>query len=495
VALGAGRARIIRQLMTESVLLSAIGATAGVLLAIAAVRALSNVAPVSLPRLDHIAVNGRVLAFATAVALASGLLCGLVPALKASSVDPQGSLALDSRTSVGGSSRARATLVVIDLALALVLLAGAGLMLRTMASLVRVDPGFDPERVLTLQLSLVGTAYAEDSAVLAFQNRLLERVGAVPGVERVALAGQVPFGGNFDTRGIHIGGRNTEPADDPSVQFYSVTPDYFRVMNIPLLGGRAIAPADSATAQPVLVVSATTARSLWPGANALGAQVRIGDAAHGVWRTVVGVVADVHHEDLTELPDMAMYTPQSQMTDSFLVLTAKTASAEPSALVPSIRAIVRDLDPAVPVYDVATMTERLGKAAAPRLFVMRLLAGFACAALLLAAIGLYGVVSYSVAQRTREVGLRVALGARPADIRRLVLSGGFVLVGAGLAIGFAAALASTRFLGALVFGVSRTDPPTFVAAGGLLACVALAAHWIPLRRALAVDPTSALRHE
>jgi putative ABC transport system permease protein len=244
-----------------------------------------------------------------------------------------------------------------------------------------------------------------------------------------------------------------------------------------------------------MVVSATTAKSLWPGGNAIGAQVRIGDYANGPWRTVVGLVGDVHHGDLTTPPDMAMYTPQTQNTDSFLVLTVKSASSQPLALVPAIRGVVREIDPAIPVFDSATMKERLDRAAAPRLFVMRVLAGFAGLSLLLAAIGLYGVVSYTVSQRTREVGLRVALGARPADIRHLVLSGGFALVAAGLLIGLAAALASTRFLGALLFGVSRTDPATFLSAAGLLTLVALIAHWIPLRRALAVDPTVALRHE
>jgi putative ABC transport system permease protein len=493
-ALGAGRGRIVRQLMTESLLLSVIGAAGGVLLAIVAIKGLSSFAPVSLPRLDRIAVDGRVLLFTMGMAIATGLLCGIVPAFKGSSRDLHEALAVDSRTSVGGSSRARAMLVVIDLALALVLLTGAGLMLRTMVSLVRVNPGFTADRLITLQFSLVGTAYAEDAAVIAFQDHLLERVRALPGVAAAALAGQVPFGGNGDRWGFHIrGGMKPNPADDPSVERYAVTPDYFRVMGIPLRAGRGIAPADTATSEPVMVISAETARTLWPGANPIGAQVRIGGHADGPWRTIVGIVGDVHHEDLTAPAGLAMYTPQPQNSDSYLVLTVKSGAADPATLVPAIRGVLRELDPTVPLYAISTMHDLLGQAVAPRLFVMRLLAGFAGVALLLAAIGLYGVVSYTVAQRTREVGLRVALGAQPADIRRLVLSGGFTLVAVGLAIGLSAAILSTRFLGALVFGVSRTDPLTFLTAGTILVLVAFLAHWVPLRRALAVDPTVALR--
>jgi putative ABC transport system permease protein len=332
--------------------------------------------------------------------------------------------------------------------------------------------------------------------VVAFQNRFLERVHSLPGVDSVALAGQVPFGGNFDCWGFHAKGRmKANTADDPCIQRYGATPDYLRTMGIPIRAGRFFTEADLTTSQPVIVVSESTARLVWGADDPIGAEVRIGDADTGPWRRVVGVVADTHHADLTRAATAAMYTPQTQLTDSFLVAVVKSSNADPAPLVAPVRAVLRELDPRVPVYDVATMEALLAKAAAQRLFVMRLLAGFALVAVLLAGIGLYGVVSHGVAQRTREVGVRVALGAQRGDILRLVLGQGFTLVTAGVAGGLAAAIASTRYLGTLVFGVSPVDPLTLGAAAILLMLVALAAHSVPIRRALRVDPAAALRHE
>jgi putative ABC transport system permease protein len=350
--------------------------------------------------------------------------------------------------------------------------------------------------VVTLGFSLVGKAYAEDAAVVAFQNRFLERARAVPGVESVAVAGQVPFGGNFDCWGFHARGR-TKPntADDPCIQRYGASPEYLRTIGIPVRAGRFFTDADLTTSQPVLVVSESTARGVWGADDPIGSDVRIGSADEGPWRRVIGVVADAHHEDLTAPPTAAMYTPQTQVTDSFLVAVVKSSTTDPAALIAPVRAVLRELDPAVPVYDVATMEARLARSSAQRLFVMRLLSGFACVAVLLAAIGLYGVVAHGVAQRTREVGVRVALGARRGHILRLVLAQGAALIAAGVAGGLAAALLSTRYLGALVFGVSPMDAPTLAAAAGLLTTVALAAHAIPIRRALRIDPAAALRHE
>jgi putative ABC transport system permease protein len=494
--LGAARSRIVRQLMTESAILSVAGAVLGVVLAAFTVRVLAGVAPVSLPRLEEAAVDGRVLAFAALLTAVCALLFGIAPAFRSGRTGAQQALAIDSRTSTGGASRARSFLVVADLALALVLLAGAGLMLRTVSQLTKANPGFNPSHVLTLQFSLVGKVYAEDPAVVAFQDQFVQRVRALPGVESVALAGQIPFGGNYDCRGFHARGfMKANTIDDPCIETYGVTPDYLRVMGIHLRGGRFFDERDTASGQQVLVVSETTAREVWGGANPIGTEVRIGSADEGPWRTVVGVVADAHHADVTTPVSASLYMPQTQFTESYLVAVVKTATSDPASLAPPVRAVIRELDPATPVFGIATLESLVADAGAQHVFVMQLLSGFAAVAVLLASIGLYGVVSYTVAQRTREVGIRVALGAKRADVVRLVLSRGAGLVVVGLGAGLVAALLATRFLGSLVFGVSPEDPITFTTAVGVLTVVALGAHLIPVRRALRVDPATALRQE
>jgi putative ABC transport system permease protein len=494
--LGAGRARIVRQLLTESFMLSAGGAAAGVLLAVMAVQGLSAFAPVSLPRLDHIAVDARVLAFTAAITILTSVLFGLVPAWHGAAAGAQRTLAVDSRGSVGGRSRVRSVLVVADLVLAFVLLAGAGLMMRTVVALTHTSPGFNSSRILSLQFSLVGKAYAEDPAVVVFQNRTLEKLRAIPGVASAALAGQIPFGGNGDCWGFHANGRmKPNPVDDPCVERYGITRDYLSVMDIPIAAGRGFDETDTAAGQVVILISQSTARTVFGQDNPIGAQVRIGNATRGPWRTVVGVVGDVHHDDVTEPLAPAMYVPQTQFTDSYLTAVVKTATVDPATVAAAARAALRDLDPTVPVYQVATLSSLIDKAGSQQVFVMRLLAGFAIVAVLLAAVGLYGVVAYGVAQRTREVGVRMALGAQRADVTKLVLSSGLSLVAIGVAAGLGAAFAATRYLGTLVFGVSPVDPPTFAAAAAVLTVVALAAHWIPIRRALRIDPSSALRAE
>lgn len=496
-ALGAGRGRLIRQMLTESAALSVAGGALGVALASFALPALVSLAPVNIPRIERVEIDRVVLGFTAALSLLTGVLFGLMPACRATSARLRAGLSTDARGSVGaGSQKARQLLVVADLALALVLLTGAGLMLKSLARLMHVDPGFRTERVLTLQFSLVGEAYREDAAVMRFIDRVIEKVRALPGVAAAAAAGQVPMGGNGDSYGFHIDGlMHANPADDPSAERYSVTPDYFRVMQIPLKRGRFFTPTDTETSAPVMVISESTERALFNGEDPIGRRVRVGDPANGPWRTIVGVVGNVHHADLTITATPQMYLPQSQMTDSFLVLTIKASTRDAAVLVPGVRGVLRELDPSVPIYDVATLQDLLARSFAQRRFVMTLLGGFAGLALLLASVGLYGVVSYTVAQRTREVGLRMALGAAPSDIVRLVLGSGARTVVGGLAAGLACAVLLTQFLQTMLFDVNALDPETLAAAVLMLTAIACVAHWMPLRRALRVDPAIALREE
>jgi predicted permease len=391
-------------------------------------------------------------------------------------------------------------LVVVDLALALVLLASAGVMLRTVGALMRTEPGFDPSRVLTLQFTVTGSKFNSDEAILAFQQRALDAIRAVPGVERAALAGQIPFaraaGGSGDCWAFHPDGRmKPNPSDDPCVERFGITPDYLSVMQVPLLAGRGFTPADTPAAQPVILVSESTARAVWGSSNPLGARVRIGRSATGRWWTVVGVVADVHFDDLAVPVAPAMYTPEPQIPSAYLTAVVKASAGDGSRLAGPVRGALRQLDSTVPVHAVAPLSALVQRSAAQRRFVMQLLAGFAGVAVLLAAIGLYGVVAYRVTQRTREVGVRIALGARPRDVARLVLSDGLQLVALGELAGLAGAAACTRLLGTLVFGVSPVDPASFAAAAGVLAAVALLAQYLPVRRALRIDPARALRAE
>jgi putative ABC transport system permease protein len=492
-ALGASRGRLARQLLIESLVLAAAGGAGGVALASLGGAALIRLAPATLPRIDHAGIDPRVLIFACALTIGSALIFGIAPALKASAAGLSGSLALDGRKSSGSAaSRGRRALVAAELALALVLLAAAGLALKSLGRLLEAPLGFRSEGVLTLALSLDGNAFAKDDQVVAFQERLLERARAVPGIEAVGLVGQIPLGGNGDSWGFHIEGRvPANPADDPAVERYSVTAEYFRAMGIPLKRGRLITEQDRADSLPVIVVSESTANALWPGQDPIGHRARIGGATSGEWRTIVGVAGNVRHSGLAAEPGLQMYLPQAQVTDGFLILVAR--AADPRSLAAPLRNVVRELDPSVPIYDVATMDELVARAAAEPRFVMRLLSGFAALALALAAIGLYGVVAYTVAERRREIGIRIALGATPRDVRRLVLRAGAATVALGLFAGIGASLVLLRLLRSMLFGVGANDPATLIGAGALLAVVALGAHWGPVRQALRVDPMASLR--
>ncbi len=496
-ALGASRGRLVRQLLTESLVLCGAGGILGAGVAVFLHDALVRLAPPGLLRLDQSRIDGRVLAFVVLASGAATVLAGLLPALRASAVGIGRALVSATRASAGASSsRARRVLAAVELSLAVVLLSGAALMVRSVSRLLDAPVGFDASGVLTLGFSLDGPAYEKGPAVLAFQDRLLERVRAVPGVEAAGLAGQVPLGGNGDASGFHIAGRSApNPADDPSAERYAVTPDYLRAMGIPILRGRGITERDRTDSEPVLLVSRSAALAFWGGADPIGSRVRVGDPDNGPWRTVVGVVGDVRHLDAASPSRPQMYLPQAQNTDSFLVLVTRAPRASPGSIADAVRASVRELDTTVPIYDVATTRELVDRSAAPRRFVMTLLAAFATAALLLAALGIYGVVSHAVGQRKREIGIRVALGATPRDIRRLVLSSGTAVIGAGLGVGLIAALAVARLMRSLLYEVSPRDPGALALAASTLAAVAFAAHWLPARRAARVAPVEALREE
>jgi putative ABC transport system permease protein len=480
-------------MITESLLLSLTGGALGVAAAGLALEGVEQVVPAAVPRLASVSLNTPVLIFAVALSTFTGLAFGLIPALRVSSSRLRGSLAADSRT-LAPSSASRQALVTADVALALMLLVGAGLMLRTVVHLVRSSPGFDSSHVVAAQLSLVGQRYDEDAAILAFHQQLLDSVRAIPGVESAALAGQIPMGGNRDSWGFHIEGRpEPNPAAAPSAERYSVTPDYFRVMHIPIVRGRGIAESDGPKSELVMLVSESTARELWPGADPIGARVRIG-GNDGPWRKIVGVVGNVRHKDLAEETGLQMYLPQTQFTDGGLVLTVRS-SLPTDRIADAVRASVRALDPKIPVFKITPLDTLVAQSFADRLFVLQVLGAFAIAGVVLAAIGLYGVIAYTVAQRTRELALRLALGADRGDVLRVVFRAGTRSVVTGLIIGVAGAVATTRMLDSMLFGVAAIDPVSLIAGIAVLAVVAAVAHAVPAMRALRVNPAIALRSE
>ena len=492
-ALGASAGRMIRQLLIESAIVALGGAALGVAAAAGIVPLLARLTPVPIPRLGSARVDAAVLAFAAAATAATTIGFGLLPALRAARLRSLASLAGGGRSSAAApTAAARRLLIAADVAIAVALVAGAGLMIKSVGRLLGVDPGFDPDRVLTLQLSMVGPQYARNETVVARGDEILARLRAIAGVETAALAGQIPLGGNRDAWGFHVEGRRWT-ADDPSVERYSVTPDYFRAIRIPLRRGRLVADSDRAATPFVMVLGERTARVLWPNEDPIGRRVRIG-GTEGPWFTIVGIAGDVRHDALAEPPTLQMYTAQAQLTDSFLTVVVRT-SGDPAAIAQEVRQAIASAAADVPVYQIAPMRDLVEKSVGPRRFVMVLLELFGAMALLMTAVGVYGVVSYSVAERTREIGIRTALGASRADVVRLVLGRGLAIVAAGIAAGVLLAAITTRFLQQSLYNVSATDPPTLAGVVAMLFAVAVAAHLIPLARATRVDPTVALRDE
>ena len=489
-ALGVASGRLVRQLLTESLVTAAAGALCGLVVAYTALRALVAAAPATLPRVSDVALDGRIVAITTAITAAVGLLFGILPAWHLVSADVASYLR-GARSTVSAGGRAGRVLVGGNVAFAVVLLAVTALLARSFVSLLQVDPGFDPRDVTTASVSLAGPAYAEDAAAQQFFRTLLER--AVGPADVAALTSQLPTDPN-DSAGFHIQGRTTaNPEDAPMADRFAVTADYFRVARVPVLRGRSFTAQDDARAPRVAIINETTARQLFPGEDPIGQRISLGPPTDPP-REIVGIVGDVRHRGLAEPITYQAYVPLAQYGNTPVVLVVR--SPDPIAAVADrIRTAVRAIDRTQVAHDVRSFASFVNATLAERRFLLTLIAGFAAAALALAVIGLYGVVSYVVAQRTRDIGLRVALGAARADIRRLVFRIGMSPVVAGLVVGFALVLMVTRPLESLLFSVSRLDGVAIGGALALLCGCAVAACYLPARRATRIEPISALRAE
>jgi predicted permease len=498
-ALGAGRARIARQLVAESVLLAAVGGALGLLLAVWGVDTLVALGGSDIPRAKEVGLDWRVLGFAGGVSLLTGVLFGLAPALRFSAAAQAEAMKEGGRSPGEGSSgaRVRGALVAVEVALALVLLVGSGLFIRSLANLWNVDPGFHPENVLTMRMSLPPATYPETAQVKGFYRELLGRVRALPGVESAAMTSILPLdGGSSGTITVES---YTPAPDEPLIEADRrvVSPDYFRAMGTDVLEGRPFAETDTSETLPVAVIDETLARKYFPDGQAIGRRLKIGGSqSTQPWLTVVGVVRHVHNQGLDASGRTQLYLAYDQLPfrTGAMSLVLRSGS-DPRALGRSVEAVVRDLDRELPVASVRTMEEIVAASFASRRLAMMLLAVFAVVALALAVVGLGGVMSYSVTQRTHEIGIRLALGARPADVVRLVVAQGMAFVLAGVAVGLLLAFSLTHVASGLLFGVAPTDPPTYGATAALLVAVALVATLLPARRAARVDPMKALRYE
>ena len=491
-SLGASRRRIVGQLLTESVLLALLGGIAGVALAALGLAGIKASGAASVPRLDEIGLDRTVLVFTSAVSILSGLLFGLVPALRLTRASLYSTVKDGARSTVS-SGRA---LVALELAVSLVLLVAAGLLLRSFAHLLDVPPGFNPSNTLTVELMITGRKYPNAASVLEVYQRLEERLRTLPGVTAVGRVSALPLSQMMAWGPITIEGRPLVPGEAfINVDQRTVGGDYFNTMQIPLIAGRAFNEHDVRTSLLVVVVDAQMADTLWPNGDAIGQRVRVGGADSTLpWFTIVGVVGRVKQDALDTDPRMAMYFAHSQSTGRAMNVVVR-ASGGPEQLAGAVRAAIRTVDPDLPIYGVRTMADRLGASLATRRFAVQLLSLFALVAMALAVIGVNSVLSYVVNQSRRELGIRLALGATPRQVHRLVLRQGVIVTGAGSALGLAGALATTRFMQSLLFGVTTTDPLTFGAVFGALLLAGVGASYAPARRASRVDPAVSLRAE
>jgi putative ABC transport system permease protein len=493
-AIGASRGRLIRQLLAESTLLSVVGGTLGILVAVWAVQALIAASPLEIPRLQNVSIDRGVVLFTTAITMTTGILFGIAPALLLSREDGGHTLKDADRGSSGAkSARTRQTLVVAEVSLALVLLTSAGLLVRTFAALRRVDPGFVAEHAVAAEVTLPKSRYPDAKAQIAFYHRIIDEMRGLPGVVASAVTTTVPLSGNNLGLGFSIDGRPLDPGNKLSATYFAISPDYFAAMGVRLVRGRAFTDRDSETSSNVVIVSESLARKHFSGQDPLGQRISIGYNSTGP-REIVGVVTDVKHEDLAEAAPPEMYTPFPQTPWPFLSFVVRSA-AEPSSVMQSLRSMMTRLDPDQALGDMKPVADYISKSIAEPRFTAGIVGAFATVALLLAGFGLFSVMAYSVAQRRREIGIRMALGAQPADVRSLVVYQALRLGGAGLLLGLAGAVVASRLLATLLFGVTPNDPATFAGVAATLTLVLLVAAYLPARRATRVDPTVALRTE
>jgi putative ABC transport system permease protein len=499
-ALGATRGRVVRQLLTESMLLSLAGGAAGLLLAVWGVDAIVKLSPSSVPRLAESSLDARVFLFTLAVSALTGVIFGLVPALQASKTDLAESLKEGGRGGSAGAarSRMRAALVVSEVALSLMLLVGAGLLIKSFRQLVTTDPGYSPERVLAVRVALSTTRFADDDSRAAYFREAVARIEGLAGVEAAGVTRLLPLGPNDSFNTFNIAGRPPfAPGDRRGARSYAVSPGYFRALSVPVLRGRAFAASDVRNSEPVILINEALARRYFAGEEPLGQHILIDDANDHPLppRQIVGVVGNVHFEGLNAEERMEYYVPFDQAPETSAEVIVRAKGEDAAAVAPAVRSALKGVDPNILVWETRTMDELVGRSVAPQRFNVVLLGLFAALAVLLAAVGIYGVLSYTVTQRTHEIGIRMALGARGRDVVRMVVRHGMLLALVGLAVGLAGALALTRLMAGLLYRVSATDPLVFAAVSLLLLLVSLVSCVVPARRATKVDPMTALRHE
>jgi putative ABC transport system permease protein len=495
-ALGATRVRVARQLMTESVLLSLGAGLVGTLLALWGVDLLKFVIPgnTNAPGLREFGLNASVLAFTLGISLLTGVLFGVAPALQGSRTNLNNSLKEGGRSATPGRGmkRLRGALVAAEVALSLVLLTGAGLMIRTLIRLQEVNPGFNAQDLMTAQIILPENRYREPMRKAEFFRQLSANLQGMPGIKGVGMISNLPMSGQDSRTGIGVEGREPSPTEPTRAHHRIVSPGYFETMQIPLVEGRLFNEMDVAQSKPVLLVNQTMAKKYWPGQSPVGRRVMLGGTE--VWREVVGVVGDVKHWGLANQVNPEMYLPVEQTPGGFMNLVVRS-NGDARSLAAAVRTQVQAMDKDQPLPTMAAMDDVISQSIASRRFLMVLLGAFAGVAILLAGVGIYGVMSYTVSQRTGEIGIRMALGAQQSDIFQLVIRQGLALTAAGVVAGLGGAFWLSKFLGDMVFGVPPKDPLTFSGVATLLLLVALLACWIPARRAARVDPMVALRYE